>query len=195
MMGSKLWQSPWKVQHGKHIEACSPGRMNHSREQTLYLIKRANQCQIYFNKLQGQTTERVQADVLLLQRLVDITKYNSSISLIIQMHSSQPYPHSQCEWWMSKWCQHKDSLNKCVILLLSLYCSWSTVDKTVKISDCREISTVDGHSKKKNKGGGWTLMALMLLCIMKKHLRCPLHSFSKQCCFLSPRVPSFTANQ
>lgn len=154
MMGSKLWQSPWKVQHGKHIEACSPGRMNHSREQTLYLIKRANQCQIYFNKLQGQTTERVQADVLLLQRLVDITKYNSSISLIIQMHSSQPYPHSQCEWWMSKWCQHKDSLNKCVILLLSLYCSWSTVDKTVKISDCREISTVDGHSKKTKQRRG-----------------------------------------
>lgn len=54
---------------------------------------------------------------------------------------------------MSKWCQHKDSLNKCVILLLSLYCSWSTVDKTVKISDCREISTVDGHSKKKTKEG------------------------------------------
>lgn len=37
-----------------------PGKnTNHSRERTLYLIKRANQGQIHFNKLQGQTTEWV----------------------------------------------------------------------------------------------------------------------------------------
>lgn len=64
--------SPWKVQHGKPREACSLGRINHSREQTLYLIKRTNQSQINFNKLQGQTTKWVYADVLLLQILMKI---------------------------------------------------------------------------------------------------------------------------
>lgn len=57
MMGCKTWQSPWKVQHGNRLDVCSLGRINHSREKTLYLIKRTNQSQIIFNKLQGQTTE------------------------------------------------------------------------------------------------------------------------------------------
>lgn len=120
------------------------GRKTHSREQTLYLIKRANQSQITFNKLQGQTTEWIHADGRLLQILLATQRIKASPSWLFKsIH------HSPCEWDLS-------GARTRTLWISVLWCSWHyrwpTVVKTAQIRDCNEILTVGGHSKKREEG-------------------------------------------
>lgn len=150
-----MTSSPWTVQHGKPIEACSLGRINYSREQTLYLIKRANQGQINFNKLQAQTTEWVYVNVLLLQTLLTLQRkkaylpdYSNASTAAHVNGNSLSGANTRTLWMSVLWC--------------SWHYRWPTVVKTTQMRDYNEISIVSGHSKK----GGRALLALMLLCIM-----------------------------
>lgn len=156
MIGCKTGQSPWKVQHGKPIETGSLGRINHSREQTLYLIKRANQSKINVNKLQGQTTE------CWCTAASNNVQYRGKrtcswlFKCILPNHAIEAHvtgnslsgANTRTLWMSVLWC--------------SWHYRWPTVVKIAQLRDCNEISTVSGYWKR----GRRALLAFILLCIM-----------------------------
>lgn len=110
----KSLESTWK--HGKAIEASSRGRIQATLERRHFILLK--------ELIRARFTLTNSRDKQLNESKSVYCFFKQCWSHWGKKTMFRPFrrPHrSPCEWEQSKWCQHKDSLNECVVVLLALW--------------------------------------------------------------------------